>query len=58
MTQEKINNYFQSELGQQCNSLFTTPDDMVFIRRSEAEEHLKTMLVGNIKEPITEWFEE
>ena len=39
MTQEIINKYFESSLGQQCDCLFTTSDDRVFIREEEAILH-------------------
>jgi hypothetical protein len=39
MTQERINRYFLSSLGVQCDFLFSTPDDRVFIRRREAIQH-------------------
>jgi len=56
MNQEKINKYFESELGQQCNSLFSTSDDNVFIRYQEALNH---SIENNLnKDEITEWYEE
>jgi hypothetical protein len=56
MTQETINKYFQGELGQQCNSLFTTSDDRVFIRYHEAVSHSNE---NNLDvKLIEEWFEE
>lgn len=39
MTQEIINKYFESELGQQCNELWTTSDDKIFVRWEEAAQH-------------------
>ena len=60
MTQEKINTYFNSPLGEQCNSLFSTSDDRVFIRKSEAALHAIGELDSNTKsledETIIEWF--
>lgn len=56
MTQELINRYFQSPLGQQCNSLFSTPDDRVFIRYEEAKQHCIDNSLNRMK--ILEWFEE
>lgn len=54
MTQEKINKYFQGQLGQQCNSLFSTADDRVFIRYEEAKDHSEKLF----NEEIIEWWEE
>lgn len=56
MTQEKINKYFESELGSQCVSLFSTADDNVFIRHSEAVTHSESN--GLLVSAIQEWFEE
>jgi len=39
MTQEKIDKVFMSELGRQCGELFTTEDDVVFIRYKEAVDY-------------------
>lgn len=39
MTQERINEYFKSSLGEQCYGLFSTEDNLVFIRMSEALYH-------------------
>lgn len=39
MTQERIDTYFNSSLGQQCEELFSTSDDRVFIRIEEARSH-------------------
>jgi len=44
MTQEKINKYFQSDLGKQCNILLSTSDDRVFIRDEEARLHTEGKL--------------
>lgn len=43
MTQEIINQFFNSNLGQQCTELFSTSDDMVFIRQDEADFHASTL---------------
>lgn len=54
MTQTLINTYFLSELGIQCNSLFSTNDDRVFTRAEEARAHADTLS----NKEIVEWFEE
>lgn len=54
MTQELINKYFQGELGQQCDSLFTTVDDRCFIRYEEAAKHAESLF----NEEVTQWWEE
>lgn len=54
MTQEIINKYFQSDLGKQCNSLFTTADDKVFISYKHAKDHAEKLF----NEEVIEWFEE
>ena len=51
-----MSNYFQSELGQQCKSLFSTPDDRVFIRYSETLQHCTDNNLDS--NSILEWFEE
>jgi hypothetical protein len=56
MTQEKINEFFDTDLGQQCHSLFVTSDDAVFIRYDEAMAHVLIKGLGE-KAPI-EWFPE
>jgi hypothetical protein len=62
MTQEKINKYFESELGQQCLSLFTTADDKVLVRYEEAKLHTEGKLDPNSfplsDQTIIEWFPE
>jgi len=62
MTQETINNCFESALGQQCNSLFSTSDDRVFINHFDALRHTKGQLDPKTKplkdKTITEWFPE
>jgi len=61
MTQEKINEYFQSDLGQQCNFLFSTSDDRVFIRHMEAKSHTLGELDPDTKpldnKEIIQWVE-
>ncbi len=56
MTQEKISKYFQTSLGEQCTTLYSTPDDRVFIRPSEAENHC----IENGMDPLSVsiWFDE
>lgn len=52
---------FSSELGQQCNSLFSTSDNRIFIRLQEAIAHSKGELSDGIAledTSIYEWFEE
>ena len=39
MTQEIINKYFNSEIGEQCFELFSTSDDQIHIRLEDAEFH-------------------
>lgn len=61
--EQKIGNAFASELGQQCNSLFSTSDGEVFIRVEEAIMHTNEMInaVGDtefVDTKIYEWFEE
>lgn len=62
MTQEKINKDFTTSLGEQCSNLFSTSDDRVFIRKSEAIAHSKGQLDPNTKplsnSTIIEWFNE
>lgn len=62
MTQEQMNKIFQTPLGEQCNSLFTTSDDKVLIRYEEALRHVNGQLDPNSKpledKTIIEWFEE
>lgn len=40
MTQERMNAIFETDLGQQLNELYVTFDDHIFIRYSEAVDHL------------------
>jgi hypothetical protein len=62
MTQEKMNKIFATSLGEQCDSLFTTSDDKVLIRYSEALLHVEGKLVpGSLPledKTIIEWFPE
>ena len=63
MTQEKANNIFETEIGQQLLSIYSTSDDRVFIRYEEAQMHTNIMInsVGSqefIDTTITEWFPE
>lgn len=56
MTQEIINKYFSSELGEQLNNLYSAPDDKVFIRYKEALDHC---INNNLnKGDIIEWYPE
>ena len=61
MTQEKANRIFDSDLGQQLLSFYSTSDDRVFIRYEEAVQHTNDMrnAVGDqqyVDTTITEWF--
>lgn len=56
MNQEKINEFFDTDLGQQCLSLFSTSDDAVFICYSEAIAHILVKGLSD-KKPV-EWFPE
>lgn len=56
MTQEKINEFFDTDLGQQCLSLFVTSDDAVFIRYDEAVAHI--LVKGLADTQPSEWFPE
>lgn len=56
MNHETISKFFQSTLGQQCNSLFTTDDDEIFIRYEEAFKHSQDNNLDT--KLIMEWFEE
>ena len=49
MTQQEINTYFASSLGQQCNILFSTSDNRVLIRYHEAALHAIGELDPNAK---------
>ena len=56
MTQEKANKIFDTPLGMQIASFFCTSDDRVFIRYSEAQEHIND--AGLVDGTIEEWFPE
>ena len=61
MTQEKANKIFDTDLGQQLLSFYTTSDDQVFIRYNEAVLHTNEMVNAvdgqeYIDSTITEWF--
>ena len=59
MTQEKIDLIFETGLGQQCDVLYTTPDDQVFIRYEEALDYcrLRNLEIDKIEEwyPSYDW---
>lgn len=54
MTQEIINKYFNSEIGEQCTELFSTSDDRVFIRIEDAEFHVLDMELQDVT--IQDWY--
>ena len=54
MTQEIINKYFNSEIGEQCTELFSTSDDRVFIRIEDAEFHVLDMELEDAA--IQDWY--
>lgn len=62
MTQELANKIFNTDLGQQLDSIFSTSDDRVFIRFKEALKHINGQLDENtiplLDKTITEWFPE
>ena len=62
MTQEKANEIFFSELGQQLEVIYVTSDDKPFIRYDEALVHTNMLLNANpetfIDTSITEWYPE
>ena len=63
ITQEKANEIFETEFGQQLLSFYSTSDGNVFIRYSEAVAHTNEMInaVGGqefVDTTITEWFPE
>ena len=62
MTQEKANEIFFSELGQQLGVIYVTSDDKPFIRYDEALVHTNMLLNANpetfIDTSITEWYPE
>ncbi len=60
MTQEKANQIFATELGQQLNVIYVTSDDKSFIRHEEAVIHTNEMLNADpetfVDTTITEWY--
>ena len=47
MIQERVNEIFNTELGQQLSEIFVTSDDRVFIRHGEALKHTNGELDDN-----------
>lgn len=63
MTQQDANKIFETELGQQLPSIYSTSDDRVFIRYEEAVAHTNHMINSTggqefVDTTITEWFPE
>lgn len=62
MTQEKANEIFNSELGQQLDVIYVTSDDRAFIRHEEALKHTNGELDANTlpldDKSIVEWYPE
>ena len=62
MEQHRMNDHFNTELGQQLSVLYTTSDDRVFIRYTEAHLHRLGSLDANTvplkDQTITEWYPE
>lgn len=63
MTQERANEIFATELGQQLSVIYVTFDDKPFIRYEEALAHTKRLLNAIPEEfvdttSITEWYPE
>lgn len=60
MTQERANKFFDTELGQQLDVLYSTSDGRVFIRKEEAYMHSKGSLDEGTEpladKTIAEWF--
>jgi len=56
MTQEQANKIFATELGQQLNVIWVTPDDVSFIRFEEAIQHC--LHLGLDKDKIADWYPE
>ena len=54
MTQEIINKYFNTGIGEQCTVLFSTSDDRVFIRIEDAEFHVLDMELEDAA--IQDWY--
>lgn len=59
---DKINKIFNSELGQQVEVLYSTSDERVFLRHSEARLHTEGLLDENTKplddKEIKHWYRE
>jgi len=59
MIQERVNEIFNTELGQQLSEIFVTSDDRVFIRHGEALKHTNGELDDNtlplVDKSIIEW---
>ena len=53
MTQERINKYFQGSIGSQCDTLFSTSDNRVFIRYEDAVFNIKEE--GLTDDNILQW---
>lgn len=62
MTQEKANEIFATNLGQQLDVIYVTSDDRVFIRYEEAVLHTNDLLNADpenfVDTSITEWYPE
>lgn len=62
MTQEKVNEIFETELGQQLDVIYVTSDDKVFIRYEEAALHTNELLNADpenfVDTSINEWYPE
>lgn len=60
MTQDQINTYFKKGIGSQCDMLYSTSDERVFIRYGEALLHTMGSLDKNTKplsdKTIHTWF--
>lgn len=59
LTQEEIDKVFDSELGRQCDILYSTSDGRIFVRYQEALSHTEGELDGT--EPLEDkliqfWF--
>ena len=60
MTQEVVNKFFETELGQQLDVIYVTSDDQVFIRYEEAALHTNDLLNAEpenfVDTEITKWY--
>lgn len=60
--QEVVAKAFQSELGQQLDTLFSTSDNRVFVRKEEAIAHANGKLDKNTlplkDKSVYQWFDE